>query len=200
MIKKILLSLLLPAIVCAQPVNQQRIQDEGGTAIPYSKIDCVGGGITCSGTTPNVTISVPSPTPAATPTLQQVTTAGATSNVATTFSGGLSSRIASQADTVELGEGLSGGKAGSINIGINNALGSGASQYSHVIGDSNSLTGTSPLHNAYIYGANNVAHDDNFAGPSIGTTILGASNDSRNYGVAGANSRFGIRIYFVLGR
>lgn len=94
-----------------------RISDEGGTKAPYFNLDCVGGGITCTTSGINATVTVSTPTPVATPPLQDVTTAGATSNVLTTFSGGLYSRGAGTNSTRLGGVTATAGGTSSIAIG-----------------------------------------------------------------------------------
>lgn len=81
---RLLAALLIASVVLAEN-PPPRIQDEGGTLAPYFNLNCVGAGVTCSTSGINATITIPTPTPAATPSLQQVTTVGQITNVGVTL-------------------------------------------------------------------------------------------------------------------
>lgn len=78
--KKFLLTLLLvPSLVLGQPGPiSQVIQDEGVTQGAYSMLNCVGAGVTCALSGSTASITVPTPTPVSTPSLQAVTNVGKT--------------------------------------------------------------------------------------------------------------------------
>lgn len=86
------------------------------------------------------------------PNLQQVTGVGATSTIATTFSGGLSSRNAAGSGSAILGDGLFATMTGTNSVGVGYFLNDGGKGNQYYFGVSNSGVGT--LLESTIFGTN----------------------------------------------